>query len=291
MFVNSLPLLEGLPRRPEGGSIPVGETLSAHGPRVNYVEATCRQIIGRSPGAQKKGLPFGWTVNPYRGCEIGCAYCYARYTHSYLGQDDPYRFEQEIFVKLGAERRVVRDLKACHFEGEEIAIGTVTDPYQPAERRYRLTRRILEKLSAFSGLTLSLTTKSPIVTDDADLLSRIAEKSSLTVHMSLISLDATLIRKLEPRAATPRARLDAVRELARKGVPVGLFCMPVLPGINDDRRELALLAYAARRAGAKFVVQGRMARRRAAWPVLARVLKTHYPHLLPRYRRMNYSGA
>lgn len=291
MFVNNLPLLANLPRRPEGGSIPVGETLATHGPQVNYQEITCRQIIGQSPGAKKKGLPFGWTINPYRGCEIGCTYCYARYTHAFLGQDDPYLFEKQIYVKLGAERRVVKNLKACHFAGEEIAIGTVTDPYQPAERRYRLTRRILEKLAAVSGLTLTLTTKSPLIVDDAELLATIARRSDLTVHMSLISLDTALIRKLEPKAATPKARLDAVRELSRRGVQVGLFCMPILPGINDGKKELARLDHAARRAGAKFVVRHRVSLRRAAWPVFAAMLKRHYPHLLARYRQMNFSGA
>lgn len=277
MFVTQLPLLSDLPTRPATGTMPLGPPVGDHGADVVYREIPCKTIIGRSPGAAGGGYPFSHTVNPYRGCEIGCTYCYARYTHAYLGLDDPFAFERQVFVKLGADRRVAHDLRDDHFAGAEIAIGTATDPYQPAERRYRVTRRILEKLAAFSGLTLSITTKSPLILDDLHLLLRLARKSTLTVHMSLISLDADVIRRLEPKAATPQKRLEAIACLARHGIRVGLFLMPIIPGINDDPRQIERLETAARRAGAAFVCKGRMNLRKAAWPVFARMLNTHYP--------------
>jgi DNA repair photolyase len=284
MFVMQLPLLPDLPERPPKGSAPLGAVLTAHGPEVRYREIPVRQVLCRSPAAERMGMPFTWTINPYRGCEIGCTYCYARYTHAYLGLDDPGAFEREIFVKVGAGASVARALVPEHFAGAQIAIGTATDPYQPAERRYRVTRGILEKLAAFSGLTLSLTTKSPLVLDDLDLLARIASRSRLSVYMSLISLDPGLIRMLEPKAATPQARLDAVRALSERGIRTGVFIMPVIPGINDDRRALAALKAAALEAGAASVHTQRMRLRRATWPVFADMLRRHFPRLADGFR-------
>jgi len=278
-----LSLLPDLPVRPEKGSLPLGNTLSDHGSDVRYREIPVQRVLCRSPSAERMGMPFAWTVNPYRGCEIGCTYCYARYTHAYLGLDDPTRFEREIFVKLGAGATVPRSLRPEHFEGAQIAIGTATDPYQPAERRYRVTRGILEKLAAFSGLTISITTKSPIITDDLDLLARIAERSDLTVNVSLISLDASLIRLLEPKAATPKARLEAVRRLAERGIRVELFLMPVIPGINDDPADVARLKRAALEAGADRVRVQRMQLRRATWPIFRTLLGAHFPALAARF--------
>jgi DNA repair photolyase len=283
MFAMQLPLLPELPVRPAKGSLALGSTLSDHGPEVRYREIPVHQVLCRSPGAERMGMPFAWTINPYRGCEIGCTYCYARYTHAYLGLDDPTRFEREIFVKLGAGATIARSLRPEHFEGAQIAIGTATDPYQPAERRYRVTRGILQKLAAFPGLTISLTTKSPIVTDDLGLLARIAERSDLTVNVSLISLDPGLIRLLEPKAATPHARLEAVRRLSERGIRVELFLMPVIPGINDDPAGVARLKAAALEAGADRVRVQRMQLRRATWPVFRTLLGRHFPALAGRF--------
>ena len=285
MFVSQLPLLSDLPAFSPGGTLALGPHLADHGPEVVYREISCKTIIGRSDAARRAGMPFSWTINPYRGCEIGCGYCYARYTHHYLGRTDPDAFEREIFVKVGAEARVAKDLRASHFAGEEIAIGTATDPYQPAERRYRLTRRILEKLAAFSGLTLSITTKSPIILDDVELLARIGRRSHLTVHVSLVSLDADMVRRLEPKGATPERRLETIRGLASAGIRVGLFRMPVIPGINDGEADLARLDRAARAAGATFVCTQRMSLRKAAWPAFSDMLARHFPEALPAFAR------
>jgi len=279
MFAMQLPLLSDLPERPPRGSMPLGGTLASHGADVVYREIPVRQVLCKSPAAERMGMPFSWTVNPYRGCEIGCTYCYARYTHTYLGMEAPEAFEREIFVKVGAGSSVPRGLQPEHFAGAQIAIGTATDPYQPAERRYRVTRGILQKLAAFSGLNVSLTTKSPLVLDDLDLLARMARRSRLTVNVSLISLDPDLIRLLEPKGATPKARLDAIRRLSGAGIRTGLFLMPVIPGINDDRKGLKALEAAARRAGAAFVLSQKMQLRPATWPVFAGMLREHFPRL------------
>jgi DNA repair photolyase len=261
----------------------IGANVGHHGPQVNYREIPCGKIIGRSRGAESGDYPFSYTVNPYRGCEIGCSYCYARNTHGYLGHDDPMAFERDIYVKLGAERRVVKDLNLGHFNGEAIAIGTATDPYQPAERRYRVTRRILEKLAAVSGLTLSITTKSPLIVDDLHLLVKLARKSDLTVNVSLISLDDSVIRHLEPKAATPQKRLETIATLAHHGIRVGMFIMPIITGVNDDPHQLNRLEAAGRRAGAAFVSRQSMSLRQTGWPVFADALKTHYPEAYTAY--------
>lgn len=253
--------------------------MSDHGDTVIYREITCKSIIGTTRDGGR--MPFMSTINPYRGCEIGCSYCYARYTHAYLGLEDPLAFEREIFVKVGAESKVVRDLKAGHFGGDEITIGSSTDPYQSAERRYRITRRILQKLATFSGLSLSITTKSPLILDDLTLLTRIADRSRLTIHISLISLDAALLRKLEPKAATPQRRLETIRKLTDAGIRVVLFAMPVIAGVNDRPHEQDRLEAAARAAGAVGVVRQKMRLGLSSWPVFSRSLAQHFPALLP----------
>ncbi|MFQ5509821.1 MAG: radical SAM protein [Leptospirillia bacterium] len=279
-----LALLQDTPVRPPGGTLPLGGRLNTHGKDVSYREIPCQQVLGSSPAARRMGMPFSWTINPYRGCEIGCGYCYARDTHSYLGQESV-DFEHEIFVKLGAERSVVRAMRPGHFAGEAIAIGSATDPYQPAERRYRVTRKVLERLAAFSGLELSITTKSPLIVDDADLLARIGKRSTLSVNISLISLNGDLVRRFEPKGATPEKRLETISELASRGIRVNLFIMPVMPDINDDPAELGRLERAARAVGATSVVRGKFNLRAGAWPVFSAMLKEHYPHLLPDYRK------
>lgn len=226
---------------------------------------------------ESTGLGF-WSLNPYVGCEFGCAYCYARFAHAYGMQRavakgvlpaetrrrlaavaHPWQtFERIIFVKRDLESALVRDLKrvARRKDGTQtIAIGTATDPYQPAERRFRLTRRALEillEVPQLPRLRVSLVTKSPLVTRDAELLCRVAQRHALAVHLSLITTDPRVIRTLEPRSPLPHARLRAVRRLADAGVPVGIFCAPVLPGITDDVRTLRDLLAAARDAGAQF---------------------------------------
>ena len=196
-------------------------------------------------------VPFSWTVNPYRGCEFGCKYCYARYTHEYMeleGQD----FERKIYVKRDTGALACRDLGMGKARGEHIAIGTATDPYQPAEGEYGATRAILEQMAARKGLSLSITTKSDQVVRDIDLLRRISEHSGISVNLTITTLRTRLARMLEPRAPRPDLRLKAVQKLRSAGIAAGVFAMPILPGITDREEDLDALARAARDAGAQW---------------------------------------
>ncbi|MGA7624614.1 MAG: radical SAM protein [Candidatus Acidiferrales bacterium] len=196
-------------------------------------------------------VPFRWTVNPYRGCEFGCHYCYARYTHEYM-EIDGNEFESKIYVKQDAGPLAQRDLSSEKIWGEHIAIGTATDPYQPAEREYGATRAILQKIAEREGLNISITTKSDQVLRDLDVLKRISERSALAVNLSITTIRTRLARLLEPRAPRPDLRMNAVRTLRAAGISAGVLVMPIIPGITDRVEDLALVARAARRADAQW---------------------------------------
>jgi DNA repair photolyase len=196
-------------------------------------------------------VPFRWTVNPYRGCEFGCKYCYARYTHEYMELDGG-EFETKIYVKQDAGPLAERDLGCERVWGEHIAIGTATDPYQPAEKEFGATRAILEKMAQREGLSLSITTKSNQVLRDIDLLQRIAAKSALTVNLSITTLKTRLARMLEPRAPRPDLRLETVRKLREAGIAAGVLAMPILPGLTDREDDLDALARGVSETGAQW---------------------------------------
>ena len=231
-------------------------------------------------------MPFDDTINPYRGCELGCVYCYARYTHDWLGLDDPAAFETEVFAKTDAPERLMQQLGRGDYTGRRIAIGTVTDPYQPAERRLMLTRRLLEVLGHARGLRLSLTTKSDLVVRDADLLEELSRRHDVTVNMTVVTVDNDLARRLEPRAPRPDLRLAAVRRLNARGIRAGVFAMPILPGITDGVSGLEALFDAASRAGARFLCASPLFVRDGTRPVLFDFLRVEFPDLLPRYQRV-----
>ncbi len=222
----------------------------AQGKGVAYFDLPCRSILNRCDSPR---VPFEWTVNPYRGCEFGCTYCYARYTHEFMGLEDPADFERTIFAKRDAARAMVRDLASARFDGKEIAIGTATDPYQPAERRFGVTRGILEALARCRGLRLSITTKSALVTRDLDLLRAIAARNRLRINVSVTTLDRRLARLLEPRATAPEKRFQAIERLAGAGIVAGVFLMPILPAITDGEPSLEAVVRRAARAGAGFL--------------------------------------
>ncbi len=250
---------------------------------VAYLEMPTREILNR---ARSSRLPYRWTINPYRGCEFGCPYCYARYTHGYLGLDPKREFESHIFVKQGARQALERRLRSASLRGEGIAIGTVTDPYQPAERRYGVTRSLLEALRSAAGLQLSITTRSPLILRDLELLAELDRRHTVTVNLSLTTADSELARRLEPQAPDPRALLRAAAGLAAEGLATRIFAMPVLPRITDGADVLAPLLAAARAAGAYDVVGSPLVLRPAArlrfWPWL----RAEFPELVPVYRRL-----
>lgn len=197
---HSLPLLEPPAPRLVGIArlAAQGESIS-EGHDVEYFTLPVKSLLNRCSSAR---MPFTWTINPYRGCEFACKYCYARYTHEFMEMRDGIDFERKIYVKQQAAWLLRQDLKKVK-RGEEIAIGTATDPYQPAERRYGITRTILEELALHTGLELGFVTKSNLILRDAELLRKIAEKNQLYVNLTITTVDAQLARILEPRA--PRA--------------------------------------------------------------------------------------
>src|SRR5437867_1617343 len=204
------------------------------------VDAT-RKIITRNDSPD---IGFDRSINPYRGCEHGCVYCFARPTHAYLGLSPGLDFETKLFVKPEAPELLERELSAPGYQPRTIAIGTNTDPYQPIDRRYEIMRRILEVLER-AGHPVGIVTKSALVLRDIDILSRMAERNLAKVALSVTTLDPKLARVMEPRAATPPRRLDALRELAQAGVPTSVMVAPIIPAINDAEIERILDAASA----------------------------------------------
>ena len=227
-------------------------------------------------------VPFRWTVNPYRGCEFGCHYCYARYTHEYMELDGR-DFESKIYVKKDAGPLVERDLNHEEIWGEHIAIGTATDPYQPAEREFGATRAILERMVEREGLSVSITTKSDQVVRDIDLLRRISERSSLTIHMTVTTVRTRLARMLEPRAPRPDLRLAAIGKLRATGIAVGVNAMPILPGITDREADLAALMKAACDSGAQWIAANVVFLMPASLKSFMAFLEKEFPKLSQQY--------
>ena len=188
-------------------------------------------------------ISFDRSINPYRGCEHGCVYCFARPTHAYLGLSPGLDFESKLFMKPNAPELLERELSAADYSPKSIAIGTNTDPYQPIERRYQIMRRILEVLDR-AGHPVGIVTKSALVLRDLDILTRMAKRDLVKVAISVTTLDPKLARVMEPRAATPARRLGALRELVKAGVPASALVAPVIPAINDAEIERILEAIA-----------------------------------------------
>ncbi|MCK9908917.1 PA0069 family radical SAM protein [Microbacteriaceae bacterium K1510] len=208
------------------------------------VDAT-RKIITRNDSPD---IGFDRSINPYRGCEHGCVYCFARPTHAYLGLSPGLDFESKLFVKPEAAELLERELSSPNYQPKVIAIGTNTDPYQPIDRRYQVMRRILEALDR-AGHPVGIVTKSALVLRDLDILARMAERKLAKVALSVTTLDAELARKMEPRAATPMRRLEALRRLSQAGVPTTVMVAPIVPALND--MEIERILEAAVTAGVK----------------------------------------
>jgi DNA repair photolyase len=263
-------------------------------------EAVPTRSVLNSPAATH--MPF-WSVNPYIGCEFGCTYCYARDTHRWTmertegARIPPLRlpergtggevdsFENRILVKIDAPMILRRTLDPARINGAPIVIGTATDPYQPAERRFRITRGLLESFLPHRGLHLGLITKSPLITRDIDLLVQLAERHTVSIHISLAALEGRLVRRIEARSPAPHARLRALGRLAAAGLDVGLLVAPIIPGVTDGREQLTALFRAAKDAGARRVAGEALrlgpAARRHFLPHLAR----EFPDLAARYDR------
>ena len=265
--------------------------LAAEGPlleakrKVQYFEIAARSILNRT----KPNMPFHWTINPYRGCEFGCKYCYARYTHEFM-EMAPADFEDKIYAKSAAALLLRQEVRKVRPK-EHIALGTATDPYQPAERRFERTRSILEVFAKESGRYLGITTKSDLVVRDVELLREIARRNVLGVHMTITTLDEKLARMLEPRAPRPELRLAAAEKLAKAGIRTAVFPNPIMPGLTDGERQLDRLAKAARDHGAEGFGGGPLFLMPSAQEVFLPFLEENFPELVERYKKTFETSA
>ncbi len=212
--------------------------------KTEVIRDVSRTIITRNTSPD---ISFNQSINPYRGCEHGCVYCFARPTHAYLGLSPGLDFESRLFVKPDAAKLLDTELRKPSYKPEVIAIGTNTDPYQPIEREYRVMRQILKVLAEFEH-PVGIVTKSALITRDIDLLAPMAKEGLAKVALSITTLDRKLARSMEPRASTPGKRLEAIRMLSEAGIPTGVMTAPMIPALNDE--ELESILTAAAEAGA-----------------------------------------
>jgi DNA repair photolyase len=214
---------------------------------MRFHEVHAKSALNRVPSASR--VPFSWTVNPYRGCAHGCRFCFARPTHEFLGLNAGRDFEREIVVKVNVPEVLRAELARPSWTREHVALGTNTDPYQWVEKRYGLMRGIWEAMRDFAN-PCSILTRSPLVLRDADLLEQIAERTQVTACLSIPTWDEKAWRATEPHTPHPRARMEAVAELNRRGIPTGILIAPLMPGINDDPAQVERIVTAAHEAGA-----------------------------------------
>ncbi len=258
-----------------------GESIR-EGHNVEYFTLPSRSLLNRC--VSHRDMPFTWTINPYRGCEFACKYCYARYTHEFMEMRDGLEFEQKIYVKQHAAELLRRDLRRVK-PGEAIALGTATDPYQPAERRYEVTRGILEEFSRHRGFELGVVTKSNLIVRDLDLLKEVARCNQFSVHITITTLNADLARILEPRAPRPDLRMEAVRTLAQAGIRVGVSCCPVMPGITDSPKNLESVIRSAAEARADYVFANPLFLKPCSAAIFLPFLEQNFPRLVENYRQ------
>ena len=277
-----------LPLLPESGSKLIGiARLAAEGEslrqghEVEYFTLPARSLLNRCTGVR---MPFTWTINPYRGCEFACKYCYARYTHEFMEMRDGVDFEQKIYVKQHAANLLRQELRRVK-PGEEIAIGTATDPYQPAERRFEVTRAILEELARHQGLEIGLITKGTLILRDLDLLKEVKRHNRLFVNLTITTLNVELARILEPRAPRPDLRMEAVRKLNQAGVAAGVSCSPVIPGITDAPRDLEAVVRATAEAGGKHIFANPLFLKPCSAAVFLPFLEKEFPQLAASYQQ------
>jgi len=278
--------LQGIARLAASG-ISAGE-----GHLVEFRTLPVRSLLNKS--VSRRGLPFRWSINPYRGCEFGCRYCYARYTHEFMELRDPADFEHKIFVKQSAAWLLHQELRPLK-RGEQIAIGTATDPYQPIEKRARVTHSILEVLAAYRGFGVGIVTKSTLIERDIDLLKQIAAKNDLSLHITITTHDAHLARILEPRAPRPDLRFRTVRRLREAGLHTGIMCSPLMPGITDTAAALDTMARKAREVDASFFVANPLFLKPCSKSTFLAFVHEHFPQLdatyAKRYERAFVSRA
>jgi len=255
---------------------------------TRFYEVRARSALNRVPPASR--MPFRWTVNPYRGCTHACVYCFARPTHTYLGFGAGRDFDREIVVKVNVPELVRAELGRRSWAGEHVALGTNTDPYQWVEGRYRLTRGVFEALRDARN-PCSVLTKSPLLLRDLDLFTDLAAGGLFSASLSIPTMDEGAWRASEPRTPNPRARMEAVRELNAAGVPCGILVAPLMPGINDDPRQVEAILDAAVDAGVASVGGLPLYLRGETRGVYLEWLRSYRPDLVPRYEELYARSA
>ncbi len=293
-MANTLPLFPILPNIPLPSGAPVPDDrrisslarsaasapLDSTGCRTEYRPLPTRSVLSKVQSKRK--LPFTYGINSYRGCEFACRYCYARYAHEFL-ELTPEDFEHKIYFKQNAEWLLTQELKRLK-PGTDIALGTATDPYQPIERRQRVTRSILKAFAATSGFALGIVTKSTLITRDIDLLQQIARRHKLSILVTVTTVDPALARILEPRAPRPDLRIRTVARLRRAGLRAGVMCSPLMPGITDSRLSIGAVGKAAAAANASFFVAGALFLKPCSLPTFLDFVQEHFPAQLESYK-------
>src|SRR5215210_8058726 len=255
---------------------------------TRFYEVRAKSALNHVPAASR--VPFEWTVNPYRGCSHSCIYCFARPTHEYLELDAGRDFEREIIVKVNVPEVLRAELARPSWKGQHVALGTNTDPYQWVEGRYRLMRGVREAMRDFAN-PCSILTKSPLLLRDKDLLLQIAERARVSACLSVPTLDERMWRATEPHTPHPRARLEAVAELNRIGIPTGILIAPLMPGINDGPGQVEKIVELAEAAGATSIGGQALFLRGATRDVFFDWLRTKRPDLAPWYEELYARSA
>jgi DNA repair photolyase len=261
--------------------------LDSTGCLTEYRPLTSRSILNKV--TSNRGLPFTHAINPYRGCEFGCRYCYARYTHEFL-ELPPDEFERKIYFKKNAAWLLEQELRGLK-PGTEIALGTATDPYQPLERKLGITRSLLEVLAQHGGFKVGIVTKSTLITRDLELLKAVARVNQLSVNITVTTTDPKLARILEPRAPRPDLRIKALAEVRNAGIRAGVMCSPLMPGITDLRSSIESVARAASEAGACYLFAGALFLKPCSLPTFFDFVREHFPQQLAAYQRRYGTSA
>lgn len=260
-------------------------------PRVRntrFYEVHAKSALNRVP--QRAQMPFGWTINPYRGCTHACHYCFARPTHEFLGFDAGDDFDREIIVKVNVADVLRAELRRPSWKGDHVALGTNTDPYQWAEGHYQLMRGIWSALRDYAN-PCSVLTKSPLLLRDLDLFAELSERTRFTAYLSVPTLEERAWRETEPRTPSPKARLKALKKLADHGIAVGVVIAPLLPGINDDPAQIEKIVEAAEDAGAESIDALPLHLRGATKQVFMRWLRAAHPEFVNHYQHLYGEGS
>ena len=245
-------------------------------------EIFCKTLLNK---LDVPGLSFRWTLNPYRGCRHACRYCYARPTHEFWGMNAGKDFDQRVFAKVNAPEVLRQELRRPKWRGETIAIGTASDPYEPAEAQYCLTRRILQVLAEFQN-PVSITTKGVLVKRDVDILQELSRVADVKVAFSIGSVDEEIWRKIEPGTPKPMARMEAMQYLVENGVQAGVMMAPLLPGLSDGSESIDRVVQAASEHGAQFLAANVLFLKPGSKEWFMPLIREAYPYLTPGYEKL-----